>query len=186
MYTTSADEVRERVKIELRNTYMAADTNLFLEKIVPVTNKKVTTILDDLKKKGLYDGRKWKDMPKSGATEATFYKPFIDIANEIGDISIKLKYISEDAIRGRWVNCSNTKPESPDAPAAAVRPDLSYVSIATSSKALDDENKKVERLEEELGGCRKAIRKALGESVLAKASAFSILLIIYLNHCHRT
>jgi len=184
-YVTSADEVRKRVEIELQNIYIAADTDLFLEKIVPVTNGKVTTILDDLKKKRLYNGKKWKNMPKSGAVEAKFYKSFVDIANEVKEIAIERKYIPEDAIRGRWIDCSHTKPRSADASAAAIRPDLSYVSITTSTTVLDDANKRIELLEEALGDRREAARKALRESVIATVNAFSIILIIYLSHCHR-
>ena len=125
-------------------------------------------------------------MPKSGAAEAKFYKPFVHIANEIKDIAIERKYIPEDAIKGRWVDCSHTKPRSADASAAAIRPDLSYVSITTSTTVLDKANERIEHLETELGNRRKAAWNALRESVIATVSAFSILLIIYLSHCHRT
>jgi hypothetical protein len=156
---TMANEERAKVQNELNNFFYAVDTDDFLNKLLPVDVKLVDDVLEKCKASRqrrigyVNKNQRWKPFPVGLKKKAKLYKAFIDTANEIIKLAKDVGVQGND-IGGRWVDCHHTSPRSTDRLAAAVRPDVAFVSTETSNDDLKVTNKALEGLESRLGGKR--------------------------------
>ncbi|KIJ28942.1 hypothetical protein M422DRAFT_37145 [Sphaerobolus stellatus SS14] len=133
-----ASDVQKEVERDLANLYSVANTNDFLDKILPMSDAVIDNIMTALEADGVYNrtSKRWKDMPDTIGLEKGLYPVFCTIANAVASI-VENKYALEGSIRGRWIDCSSKSPISSDESAALIRPDMAYVSNPHQVKSLD-------------------------------------------------
>lgn len=131
-----ASDMDKAVYIDLSNHFLISDTAEFLEKLLPVSESCVDTILKVLTKKSVYKDGRWAKMPASNnAKEDEIYKPFVEIANAISDQVATTGMGAQGRVNGVWVDRHSKSPKSPDEDAAKICPDCLYVS---SSAAIEE------------------------------------------------
>ncbi|KAF8889477.1 hypothetical protein CPB85DRAFT_275757 [Mucidula mucida] len=82
--TTDAESVYEDDNVDYARQCRVADTAEFLEKLLPVPDRIIETVLKKLTGSH-YDGKRWKDFPcsESAVKGKALYAPFIKVANAI-------------------------------------------------------------------------------------------------------
>jgi hypothetical protein len=155
---TMADHEREKVQNELNDFYYAVDTDDFLKEFLNVDKKLVESVLDELETRNCDSryNKRWTLFPDKNLTrESQLYGPFVQTANGIIETAESLRSgFKRNDVAGRWVACPNERPESTDKLAAAVRPDVAFVSTQTSSSALEYTNNELADLDKKLNGKR--------------------------------
>jgi hypothetical protein len=147
----AADELR-KVENELRNILYVVNSDDFFQYLLPFKNGDIQKIQNQLEKTRIYDGQRWTAFRKKPANETDLYKAFVDIANEVNKLANSCR--QKGAMEGMWVDCHHKPPNSPDRRAAAVRPDVAFVSTYTQVSSLQTNNTHVDRLEETLSTLR--------------------------------
>jgi hypothetical protein len=118
--------VEEDFKLHYRTT----DTNLFLEKLLPVNEKDVESILKSMEEKGTYKTRSktWSGFPgrnnrENKYKEAILYTPFQTVAEAIRIAADTLAKKS-DMGPASWVDYHSKSPKSFDGTGAKLRADV--------------------------------------------------------------
>ncbi|KIJ53543.1 hypothetical protein M422DRAFT_241778 [Sphaerobolus stellatus SS14] len=157
-HQTMAADVEKSVIDELYKTLFTVDTDVFLDKIIPVASECVDKILVELKKAKLYDfstPNRWENFPRSqNAKEKEFYTAFELLANKIRKLVESNNCAKDGAMKGQWVDCHHKPPESTDVRAAAIRPDGALISNEIDVDELKRHNLRLEELDRELRGQR--------------------------------
>jgi hypothetical protein len=147
-------EQRE-VNNNLNNFFRAVNYSDFLNYFLPIDEEIVQNVLYQLEKlpSGYnLNAKKWKAFPDNPCKVSELYQAFVATANEIKQLVKQLG--GNNGIEGRWVDCSHDSPESSDYCAAALRPDIAFVSAQTTDEALETMSNRLKDLDKELDGKR--------------------------------
>ncbi len=123
MSTTTAESVYEDDKADYAKQCRVADTTKFLEKLLPVPDRIIETVLEKLTGSH-YDGKRWKDFPcpESAVKGKALYAHFIEVANAIRTAIKEAAEATNDLHDvAEWVNHDSQIPELSHSDAA--RPD---------------------------------------------------------------
>ncbi|KAF9008179.1 hypothetical protein BDZ89DRAFT_1079105 [Hymenopellis radicata] len=127
MNTETTSSVLQDVDANFAKHCRVADTNEFLEKLLPVPDSIIQIVLQKLTGSH-YDGERWKDFPSGEAAgkKKALYAPFIKVANAIRTAIEEAEGAANNDLRGvaTWVNYHSQIPDSSNSDAAIpVRPD---------------------------------------------------------------
>jgi hypothetical protein len=134
----AADETR-KVKNELGKFFYALDTKVFLDTFLPVDQSDLNNVEVKLKSSNVgYNTTKkrWKRFPKAHDSEEKLYEAFLNVAKVIN--SHAGSHCKQGAMKGQWVDCHNKVPRTQDTLAAAIRPDVAFVSTHTDPVKLNE------------------------------------------------
>ena len=138
--------VRDAVNAELIGHVRVCDTNVFLDRILPLPNGvKPESMLVVLKKQRNYtQSKRWSAFPREDsepqAAESFFYGPFILAANAIlGVVSDEKK----NRLGGKWLDRHDEAPQSSEDSAKA-RPDCLFVARPPFVMKLEKEVRELE------------------------------------------
>jgi hypothetical protein len=139
-----ADDIISRVQKELECYIRCCDTDVFLNRILPVDNETIQHISKTVR---TYTNGHWTDLPLSAKTaEKQYYDPFVSAANDI------CAAIPQNIVRlqGEWFNRASQPPTSSITEAAKTRPDCLFVSRRSAIVGAEERLGKLGQMQEDL------------------------------------
>lgn len=143
---TLAETVKIMVEDNVRGNCHTADTDEFLDSILPLPDEWIEKVYQQLLRDGVYTQESWRDLPKDEKREDGLYVSFANIANAIN------KACSTNGlpigVESYWLDRHSISPRSRDKYAAAIRPDV--VSVLGKTEVLDEWEKTMTSLKESI------------------------------------
>ena len=146
-----AQDVQNPVEQDFTYHYRVAETEAFLDRLLPVPKTTLDRILQHLKKTNLYDSeaKRWKGFPDHGrrgngwkkkekkkkSKENSMYGPIREIAEAIREFAEEQGSSSEMGAT-KWVDYHSKSPLSENTQAAQLRPDALFAFTAIAHQTV--------------------------------------------------
>lgn len=137
-----------------------ADSDSFLETILPVDPAFVTHVLNSLRESDQYYNNHWVKFPKSKKDKEQKYHVLLQsISAQVHDLCLQSKRFPH-FIPSVWDICGNKTPQTGNPEASKIRPDLSLTALA-DAKAFEQRTTVLVEQMEEIAAGSKSLRKYL-------------------------
>ncbi|TFY81315.1 hypothetical protein EWM64_g2696 [Hericium alpestre] len=162
------EDVAKMVQEELSNNAYVADTDAFLNRVLPVDSTHVASVLRHLNR----FSPSWNSVPPSPTKEKNLYQPFVDTAAAVVEACRALR-IKLEIDHAYWIARPDDAPRSRDEFAPLIRPDVAMVLGNDDVQSLLDLDNATKVLMDKIVACQSTEEKAkLSKELAEKCSVW--------------